>query len=136
MASSPARRLSLRLALASLGWAAALAVVCGVGLVSLRDVSKVGRAAVLQQMALLNDSRAFQAVLYQKGFVAEYMLTRDRAWLEQLAASRAEVRAWLARSHRGAATLEQQRVLNRIEVEYDAYDEARNRVIQLFDAGD
>ena len=136
MARSPARRLPLRLALASLGWAAALAVVCGVGLVSLRDVSGVGRGAVLQQMALLNDTRAFQAVLYQKGFVAEYMLTRDRAWLEQLAKSRDEVRAWLARSHGAAATPEQQRVLRRIESEYDAYDEARNHVIQLFDAGD
>src|SRR6516225_2048005 len=136
MPRSPARRLPLRLALASLGWAAALAVVCGVGLVSLRNVSGVGRGAVLQQMALLNDTRAFQAVLYQKGFVAEYMLTRDRAWLEQLAKSREDVRAWLARTHGAVATPEQQQVLRRIESEYDAYDEARNRVIELFDAGD
>src|SRR5215467_790195 len=100
MPRQAARRLSFRLALASLGWAAALAVVCGVGLVSLRNVSKVGRQAVGQQLA----------VLYQKGFVAEYMLTHDRAWLEQLEKSRVEVRAWLARAHEheAAATGEQQ----------------------------
>lgn len=138
MPRQAARRLSLRLALASLGWAAALAVVCGVGLVSLRNVSKVGRQAVGQQLALLNDARAFEAVLYQKGFVAEYMLTHDRAWLEQLEKSRTEVRAWLARAHEheAAATPEQQLVLRRIEAEYNAYDSARSRVIELFDAGD
>src|SRR5690348_8784924 len=111
MPRQAARRLPLRLALASLGWAAALAVVCGVGLVSLRNVSGVSRAAVGQQLALLNDARAFEAVLYQKGFVAEYMLTHDRAWLAQLDKSRAEVRAWLARAHEAAATSEQQQVL-------------------------
>src|SRR5215470_17156866 len=105
------KRLPLRLALASLGWAAALAVVCGIGLVSLRRISAVTHTAVTHQVAMLNDAAAFQALLYQKGFVAEYMLTHDRTWLEELERSREGFRAWMARARSGAFSPEAARLL-------------------------
>ena len=54
------------------------------GLISLGNVSRDTRAAVSREMALIDEAGAFAALLYQKGFAAEYMLTRDRAWLAQL----------------------------------------------------
>jgi signal transduction histidine kinase len=136
MPVSRSKRLPLRLALASLGWAAALAVVCGVGLVSLRRIAAVTQAALGQQIAMLNDAAAFQALLYQKGFVAEYMLTRDHTWLDQLERSRGAFRAWMGRAHAGSTSPEAARLLERIEGEYAAYDDGRNQVLAAFDSGD
>ena len=76
--------LSFRLALASLCSAVAVGVVCVVGLVSLRNVSRVTKGALTRQIALLDESRVFSSLLYQKGFLAHYMLTHDRLLLVQI----------------------------------------------------
>ena len=67
--------LSARLALASLGTAIAIGVVCAVGLSSLENTAEVTRVAVTQQLALIDDAAAMSAFQYQKGFVAEYLLS-------------------------------------------------------------
>ena len=70
--------LSARLALASLGTAIAIGVVCAVGLSSLENTAAVTRVAVTQQLALIDDAAAMSAFQYQKGFVAEYLLSGNR----------------------------------------------------------
>ena len=63
-----AKALSARLALASLGTAVAIGVVCAVGLSSLENTAEVTRVAVTQQLALIDDAAAMSAFQYQKGF--------------------------------------------------------------------
>src|SRR3954464_12091711 len=88
MRRSRSATLLARLALASLGTAVAVGVVCAGGLFSLGNASAVSRVAVSRQLALIDDAAAMSAFLYQKGFVAEYLLTGNRRWLGGLGTSR------------------------------------------------
>lgn len=129
-------RLSVRFALASIGTVVAITVVCAVGLDSVRQVGSVTHSAVSRRITAIHDSSAFQGMLYQKGLVAEYVLTGDRMWLAQLEDSRAAFARWLQNAHGGgddastAAAL-----LPQIESEYAAYDGSRALAIREFDAG-
>lgn len=127
------RRLSVRLALAALGTALTVGTVCVVGLRSLTDVAALTRQSVTRQLAVLENSHAFSSLLYQKGFVAEYLLTGDPAWLERLERNRPLFEAWLART---VADPTGHVLLDRIQREYQAYDRARRRSIALFEGGD
>jgi signal transduction histidine kinase len=133
----PGRRspsLSFRLALASLVSAVAVAAVCLVALVSLRNIASVSRSAVTRQIAALDESHAFAALLYQKGFLAHFMLTGDRAWLAQVDARRAAFETWL-QSAEEPSTPERRDLVQRIRDEYRTYDATRRRAVAHFDAG-
>jgi signal transduction histidine kinase len=120
------------LALASLGTALAVGTVCAVGLRSLVDVAALTRQAVGRQVAVLDDSHAFESLLYQKGFVAEYLLTGDSTWLERLERNRPAFEKWLART---ASDPPGHALFEKIQREYAAYDHARRHSIALYDAG-
>jgi signal transduction histidine kinase len=137
---SPQRRpktaaLSARLALASLGTAIAIGVVCAVGLSSLENTAEVTRVAVTQQLALIDDAAAMSAFQYQKGFVAEYLLSGNPAWLTELQTNKPAFEFWLARAHTKLANPKQSTLLDQIESEYSAYDRARKNAIALHDSG-
>jgi signal transduction histidine kinase len=126
--------LSARLALASLGTAVAIGVVCGVGLSSIENTAAVTRVAVTQQLALIDDAAAMSAFQYQKGFVAEYLLSGNRAWLAELETSRPAFESWLAGAHSKVANPALAKLLDAIEEEYAAYDRARKKAIELYDS--
>lgn len=126
--------LSGRLALASLGTALAIGIVCAVGLSSVENTAAVARVAVTQQLALIDDAAAMSAFQYQKGFVAEYLLSGNRAWLAELETSRPAFESWLARAHSKMGDPASAKLLDEIEREYAAYDRARKTAIDLFDA--
>jgi signal transduction histidine kinase len=131
---SQAIGLSVRLALASLGTAVAIGVVCGVGLSSLENTAAVARVAVGQQLALIDDAAAMSAFQYQKGFVAEYLLSGNREWLAELETSRPAFESWLASAGAKITDPESGRMLQAIQTEYEAYDRARKNAIELYDA--
>ena len=135
MRRSRSAALSARLALASLGTALAVGVVCAVGLFSLGNSSAVARVAVSRQLALIDDASAMSAFLYQKGFVAEYLLTGNRAWLAELESNRPAFESWLARMHGKVGGADSERLLDEIAAEYAAYDHARREAVALYDAG-
>ena len=135
MRRSRSAALSARLALASLGTAVAVGVVCAVGLFSLGNASSVARIAVTRQLALIDDASAMSAFLYQKGFVAEYLLTGNRAWLAELESNRPAFESWLARMHGKVGGADPERLLAQIQTEYAAYDHARREAVALYDAG-
>jgi two-component system NtrC family sensor kinase len=128
--------LSFRLALASLASALAVAVVCVVGLVSLRNISSVTSEAVGRQIVALDESRAFESLLYQKGFLAQYMLSGDRTWLAQVDARRAAFESWLASAEGQAPAGTRNELVRRIKSEYVNYDVTRRRALQRFDGGE
>jgi two-component system, NtrC family, sensor histidine kinase HydH len=135
MRRSRSAALSARLALASLGTALAVGVVCAVGLFSLGNASSVARVAVSRQLALIDDAAAMSAFLYQKGFVAEYLLTGNRAWLAELESNRPAFESWLKRMHGKVGGPSSERLLDQIQTEYGAYDRARREAVALYDAG-
>src|SRR6478735_9798888 len=114
--------LSARLALASLGTAAAIGVACAVGIYSLDHASAVGAHAVSQQLSIIDDAAAMSAFQYQKGFVAEYLLTGNREWLAELETSRPAFESWLAGAHAKIANPASAKLLDDIQNEYAAYD--------------
>jgi signal transduction histidine kinase len=124
-----------RLALASLGTALAIGVVCAVALSSLTNTGALTRVVVTQQLALIDDTAAMAAFQYQKGFVAEYLLSGNPAWLAELETSRPAFESWLERAHTNVIAPKARQVLDEIEREYGAYDGARRRAIGLYDAG-
>jgi signal transduction histidine kinase len=127
-------RLTLRLAITLLVSTVALAVACIVVLVALVSSSNRTRAALSREMEILRDATAFDALLYQKGFVANYMLTGDGSWIRKLEAARAEFSSWFTRVRPLVGPREAE-LLARIEEENAAYDAARYRAIGLYDAG-
>src|SRR6185437_3151060 len=131
MRRSRSAALSARLALASLGTALAVGVVCAVGLFSLGNASAVARIAVSRQLALIDDTAAMSAFLYQKGFVAEYLLTGNREWLAELESNRPAFESWLRRMHGKVGGPDPERLLDQIQTEYVAYDQAQ-RLRDLF----
>jgi signal transduction histidine kinase len=135
MTSRRSSGLTVRLALASLGSAVAVGVVCVVGLVSLRNLSSVTRSAVTRQIVAVDESRVFASLLYQKGFLAHYMLTADPRWLEQIDVHRHDFEGWLASASGEASTAERQALLQKIRGEYASYDSTRRQALELFDAG-
>lgn len=132
MARSP--RLGVRLALAFTLSTAAMAVVCIVALVSLVDVSDQARAVVSAEVDLLRDAAAFDALLYQKGYVGDYMLTRDPVWLRKLDETRLLFSRWRAHSSESLSPAERD-LLEQIVLENEAYNGARRTAIELFDGG-
>jgi signal transduction histidine kinase len=136
MKRSASARLSARLALASLGTVAAVGVVCAVGLVSLGNLARDARASVSRELTLIDEAGAFAALLYQKGFVAEYMLTRDRAWLAQLETSRPAFELWMRQAQATVTTEDARGLLATVAREYDEYHRTRAEAVRVFDAGD
>jgi signal transduction histidine kinase len=127
--------LSRRLALASVGTVIAVGVVCAVGLSSLENTSAAARVAVTQQLAVIDDAAAMSAFQYQKGFVAEYLLSGNRAWLAELNTSKPAFETWLATAHTKVSSPTSRKLLDDIEAEYAAYDQARKTAIALHDSG-
>ena len=135
MAPSRPAALSMRLALASVGTALAVGVVCAVGLYSLDHAAAEGSAAVTSQLAVIDDAAAMSAFQYQKGFVAEYLLTGNRAWLAELESARPAFEQWLAKAHQVVVGAPPSRLLDDIQTEYAAYDQARREAISLYERG-
>ncbi|MES1164532.1 MAG: MCP four helix bundle domain-containing protein, partial [Verrucomicrobiota bacterium] len=135
MRGSRSARLSTRLALASLGTALAVGVVCAVGLFSLGNASAVARVAVSRQMALIDDASAMSSFLYQKGFVAEYLLTGNRAWLAELESNRPGFETWLRSIEGRVGGPASAKLLDQIQSEYAAYDRGRRHAVVLYDEG-
>src|SRR4051812_42094594 len=131
----PSPTLWRRLALASLGTAIAIGVVCAVALSSLANTAAVTRVAVTRQLALIDDAAAMGAFQYQKGFVAEYLLSGNPVWLAELETSRPAFESWLERAHTHVTDPAARRLLDDIENEYAGYDAARKKAIALYDAG-
>ena len=121
----------MRLSLASLASAGAVVVVCLAGLVSLRDVSRLSQSSAQQQLELLDDTTAFEALLAQRGLFDEYLHSRQPGWLRELSVRRASFQRWLRRASAGVTDAPSQKLLGLVAAEYARFDAQRDRALRL-----
>ena len=79
--------------------------------------------------------RRDERVPVPEGFVAEYLLTGNRAWLAELETTRPACEDWLGKAHQAVRGTPSSSLLDDIESEYRAYDQARRRAISLYEIG-
>jgi signal transduction histidine kinase len=134
-APTSSQSLTKQIVVASVVSIVALAIVCGLGLSSLRRLSLQNDAEMAQRLALLDESEVFQLLLYQKGFAVDFMFTGDERWLHELDQGRREFADWLTQADRTADTTEERRLLERIRRDYRQLDEEHTAMIASFRRG-
>jgi hypothetical protein len=133
-APTSSQSLTKQIVVASVVSIVALAIVCGLGLSSLRRLSLQNDAEMAQRLALLDESEVFQLLLYQKGFAVDFMFTGDERWLHELDQGRREFADWLTQADRTADTAEERRLLERIRRDYRQLDEEHTAMISQLPA--
>jgi signal transduction histidine kinase len=119
--------------------AVTFAALAAVALAAVRAVAVSHRAATeaaQADLAALEDAHELQNLLYQKGFVAEYFLTGDTRWLEELKRTTPSFEEWLARVTKEATTEESARASAQLAAEYGRYDADRSRAVATYQRGD
>src|SRR4051812_35004882 len=124
-----------RLALASACTAGAIGVVCAVAVSSLDNAASAARLSVDRQLSLIDDAVGMRSFFYQKGFVAQYVLTGDRKWLAEPESVRPAFESWLGRANAAAETPASRDLLARIGTEYRAFNEGARDAIALYESG-
>jgi signal transduction histidine kinase len=113
--------------------------LAAVAIAAVRAVQVSHRAATESARAdltALEDAHELQNLLYQKGFVAEYFLTGDARWLDELRKTAPAFEEWLARVTRDANSDDTARAVAQLAAEYGRYDDERARAISMFQGGD
>lgn len=131
-----ASRLSLYLIAASAISVAAVALVCALSLYSLRRFGGDMKHSLTAQITTLEQQAAFEHLLFQKGFVSEYLLTGDRQRLQKLEESRRAFAAWFSRAFLEIEGPVARSLLSRLSAEYTAYDRTRGQLLLLAETGD
>ena len=136
LSPTSSQSLTKQIVVASVVSIVALAIVCGLGLSSLRRLSLQNDAEMAQRLALLDESEVFQLLLYQKGFAVDFMFTGDERWLRELDQGRREFSDWLTQADRTADTAEERRLLERIRRDYRQLDDEHAAMISSFRRGE
>ncbi len=76
------------------------------------------------------------SLLMQKGFLTYYFLDGNPDWLKQLNSYQQDFETWLQKARQAADTEAMVAILSQIGQEYQSYLDSRNRVIQLYQAGE
>ena len=76
------------------------------------------------------------ALLSQRGLVSYYALDHDPKWLQELEENRQAFQSRFEKTRALARTPTEQELLDRIGKEYDQYTRSKNRVIELYQAGE
>jgi len=76
------------------------------------------------------------ALMRQKGFVSDYFLDGDPAWLKQLEESQQAFQTEFLKAREHSASQTESQILGRIESDYEQYAREKDRLIALYQAGD
>lgn len=136
LTANSSQSLTRQIVVASVVSIIALAIVSGLGLGSIRRLSRQNDAETAQRLALLDESEVLQLLLYQKGFACDYMMTGNPRWLEELNSSRREFRDWLNQARANSDTAEETQILKRIEMEHSRLHDQQTAMIASFQKGD
>jgi signal transduction histidine kinase len=113
-----------------------LLVIAGVAMRSVAISHQSATNAARADLAALEDATELSALLYQKGFVAEFFITNDRHFLDELARARPEFERWLATMTRTAGSSPSvAETTSELVAEYGRFDADRTRAIDAFASG-
>ena len=90
-----------------------------------------------KDMAAFRTTGAIESALVnQKGFVSYYFMDGDPNWLRQLGEHRQIFKERLNKARLLVEDEQQRRTINRIDLEYTQYITSKDRVIELYKAGE
>jgi signal transduction histidine kinase len=100
-----------------------------------------GSAALTQalgekQLSTLEETDRIQELLFEKGFVATYLATHDRVWLDRLRERQKRTRTWLDETIANSEPGDHRELAIRLRQAYDEYSELRRRTVVAFESGD
>jgi len=91
---------------------------------------------IARDMTALQASREIETELAnQKGFVTYYFLDGDPKWLNELAVHRRAFKNWLQQAYDADKKPGHRLLLDQIQVKYEKYKQDKDRVIELYKAG-
>ncbi len=133
------RPVSLRTRI-GLSLAALVGIALAGGIVTVLTVNRISSlvsVVVNQHSAALSISQELKASLsLQKGFLTYYSLDGDPDWLSELDSHRVAFEDWLRKARESDGDADHRRLLNDIESGYLRYSLARDRVVDLYKAGE
>lgn len=129
------RRLPAQFVLASLVLVAVLALVATLSTWALLHAGSLTARLGELQLDTLERAERMEDLLFEKGFVASYLATRDRHWLVELEVRKKVTRQSLDLIQNSASSAREKALAHDLRDAYLRYDDTRNRVVALFDAG-
>lgn len=131
------RRLQRIIGAFTLVSALVLLAFAGVAVRSIAVSHQSATDAARADLAALEDATELQTLLYQKGFVAEYFLTGDHRWIDELERTRPAFERWLASMTGNAgANPRVAEATAALVAEYGRFDANRMRALAEYTAGD
>ncbi len=127
------RRLPARLFVASAVFSAALVVIAVLSVESLRRASGLSEQLARRQLEALEETERLDDLFFQKGFLANYLVTHDPRWLRDLEERRKTTEAWLHHITEGAQASEKGDISARLQAAYFRYDEHRRKSLEAYE---
>lgn len=131
------QKLSTKISVAIIGVLLLALVSSGAALLTAWQVGELMEEAAEESLPNVRAAEGLElALLEQQGWVLSYTLEPGkRDWLAQLEARKPPFERWLNEAESTVRTADERSVLAKLRRAYDSYDDARNQVVQMFDAG-
>lgn len=104
--------------------------------ITTRNMQKVFLDTMRDNVSSLKAAEELElALLSQKGFLANYFLDGDPAWIEKLEEKKANFEDWLDKAADTAFTLSEKDIIKDIKTLYQTYESERHKAKELYDSG-
>jgi signal transduction histidine kinase len=133
---SPMRRLPFQILIASLVLAGITLITTLLAVRALEGSAELTRTLGERQLGTLEQTNRLQELLFEKGFVATYIATRNRVWLDRLRERQQRTRAWLDEAIADSDPGAHRDLALKLKASYDDYSALRARTVALFESGD
>jgi len=104
--------------------------------ITTRNLQKVFLDTMRENVTALKAAEELElALLSQKGFVANYLLSGDSVWIDSLEEKKADFKYWLNKAEDAALTPAEKGIIKDIKSLYKKYENSRSRIKQLYQSG-
>lgn len=105
--------------------------------VTTKYLQRVSRAIMKENVSSLKAAEELElALLNQKGFVSNYFLDGNTAWLKTMEDKKKDFEVWFKNAQDAALTQPEKTILNDVRALYKEYNNQRNKAIKLYQRGD
>jgi len=101
------------------------------------NMQKIFRDTIRENVSALKAAEEVElALLGQKGFMSNYVLSGDPVWLERLEDKKSDFLNWLEKASNVAMTTPEKAIIQDINTLYRKYERDRSKAKQLYESGD